>query len=85
MVIFASPESAHDLMADLRRLPQTERAAIIGSVIPEPVRMVLIETELGAGGTGNVGRRTRASYLLNGKSWLGNRPPNRPHRGADKG
>ncbi len=48
MVIFASPESAHDLMADLRRLPQTERAAIIGSVIPEPVRMVLIETELGA-------------------------------------
>jgi len=48
MVIFASPESAGDICADLRRLPQAEGAAIIGSVSSKPAGMVLIETELGA-------------------------------------
>ncbi|MGE5544751.1 MAG: hydrogenase expression/formation protein HypE [Bacillota bacterium] len=48
MVIFASPESASDICADLRRLPQAKGAAIIGSVSSKPAGMVLIETELGA-------------------------------------
>lgn len=48
MIIVAVPESAADICSDLRRLPGMEKAAIIGSVIPEPAGMVLIETELGA-------------------------------------
>ncbi|MGI6548512.1 MAG: hydrogenase expression/formation protein HypE [Syntrophomonadales bacterium] len=48
MVIFASPDMAGDICADLRRLPWAEKAAIIGSVSFGPAGMVLIETELGA-------------------------------------
>lgn len=48
MIIFAAAESAAEICRDLRSLPGMEKAAIIGSVIPDPVGMVLIETELGA-------------------------------------
>ncbi len=48
MVIFVSGDAADNILADLRKLPQAENAAIIGQVSSEPVGMVLIETELGA-------------------------------------
>lgn len=48
MVIFVSAEAADDFAADLRRLSQTQNAAVIGQVSTEPAGMVLIETELGA-------------------------------------
>ncbi|HZK87181.1 MAG TPA: hydrogenase expression/formation protein HypE [Syntrophomonas sp.] len=48
MVVFVAADAAQDLLADLHKLPQTENAAMIGHVSPEPVGMVLIETELGA-------------------------------------
>ncbi len=48
MVIFVAAEAAENMLADLRKLPQTENAAIIGRVSSEPAGMVLIETELGA-------------------------------------
>jgi len=48
MVIFVAAEAAENMLADLRKLPQAENAAIIGRVSSEPAGMVLIETELGA-------------------------------------
>lgn len=48
MVIFVSAEAADNFLPDLTKLSQTQNAAIIGQVSPDPVGMVLIETELGA-------------------------------------
>ncbi|MBP1762018.1 MAG: hydrogenase expression/formation protein HypE [Firmicutes bacterium] len=48
MVIFVAAEAAQSLLDDLRKLSQTQNAAIIGQVNTGPSGMVLIETELGA-------------------------------------
>lgn len=48
MVVFVAADAAQDLLDDLRKLSQTENAAMIGHVSREPVGMVLIETDLGA-------------------------------------
>ncbi|HPF20639.1 MAG TPA: hydrogenase expression/formation protein HypE [Syntrophomonas sp.] len=48
MVIFVAAALAQSLLNDLRRLPQTQAASIIGQISAETPGMVLIETELGA-------------------------------------
>ncbi|CFX28392.1 Hydrogenase expression/formation protein HypE [Syntrophomonas zehnderi OL-4] len=48
MVIFVAAEAAEDFLNDLHKMSQTENAALIGRVSPEPAGMVLVETELGA-------------------------------------
>lgn len=48
MVLFVSAEASHDIMADLKKIPLTSHASIIGEVTSTATGMVLIETELGA-------------------------------------
>ncbi|MGE5416414.1 MAG: hydrogenase expression/formation protein HypE [Acidobacteriota bacterium] len=48
MVIVVDPEKAEAVLAELKKLPEAAKAAIIGEVVADPAGMVLIETELGA-------------------------------------
>ncbi len=48
MVIFAGPEQIQDMVRELRQIPETSGAEIIGEVKGNHPGMVLLETELGA-------------------------------------
>ncbi len=47
MVLVTSCRKAAEIIGDLRQLPETKGAVIIGEVSTEPAQMVLLKTELG--------------------------------------
>ncbi|MDH7497254.1 MAG: hydrogenase expression/formation protein HypE [Syntrophomonadaceae bacterium] len=48
MVVVAARECAEEVLRRLRQVPEAAQAALIGEVVADPPRMVVIETELGA-------------------------------------